>query len=56
MTLLGPSRAEGAAPNRCHRRLLAFPVWSFAACRSLYPGGDAGGTCRLLRPHGWASP
>jgi hypothetical protein len=56
MTLLGPSRAEGAAPNRRHRRLLVFPAWSCATCRSLYPGGSAGCTYRLLPPHGSTSP
>ena len=56
MTLLGPSRAEGAVPSCRHRRLLVFPAWSFAACRRLYPGGSAGCLCRLLPLHGSTSP
>ena len=45
-----------AAPSRGHRRLLVFLAWSFAACRSLYPGGSAECTDRLLLPHGSTSP
>jgi hypothetical protein len=56
ITLLGPSRAGGAVPNRRPRRLLVLLAWSFAACRSLYPGGSAGCCCRLLHPHRSASP
>jgi len=56
MTLLGPSRAEGAAPTAVITGFLCSLCWSFATCRSLYPGGSAGCNCRLLPPHGSTSP
>ena len=36
------------------RDILAMPAVKEKAAAA--PGGDAGGTCRLLRPHGWTSP
>jgi hypothetical protein len=56
MTLLGPSRAEGAAPTAIIAGFSCSLSWSFTACRSLYPGGSAGCIYRLLPPHGSTSP